>query len=111
MGVTSMLKVYWGIPMFWWVLMSIFGALIANIIAIGAIVGLIRRFEVRKRTSLFEDIEVRPEHKSSILRISVFTSIAATGSFVILFGLAAITSAVYEHYYPKPAVEFGIYDI
>ena len=91
--------------------MSILGALIANIGSIAVFVALIRRFEVRKGIGLFEHSEAGPENRSSVFRVSVFTSVAATASFIALFGLALAAGAIYEHYHPKPPVEFGIYDI
>jgi hypothetical protein len=105
---TSRLNVYWGIPAFGWFFLSIGAALIANVIAIGSFVGLIRRYRLINTAGLFEDIKPKPIYNSSALRISLLTSFAATGSFGFLFGLLLIAGNIYDHYYPP---KFGLYDI
>jgi len=96
---------------FWWIAAVIGMVFVCNYLAIALLIRLLNRSREKELDqNLLSDVR-RPLKQPSVFRVSIITAIAALGSLILAFGVASGIGAVYQHYYPRPNVEYGIYDI
>jgi len=94
----------------WWSVTALGLVFVCNYLAIALVIVLLNRSREKELIQFFES-DARNPFQPSAFKVSIITTIAAMGSLILAFGVASGIGAVYDHYYPQPNVEYGIYDI
>lgn len=112
-ALTKALEVYWSISEFVWIFLNFLGTFVISILSIGCLLSLKRLSREKMGYSLLGDKELVgvTSIKPDISRISILTTTVVFGVSVLVFCGIATAAKIYDHYYPKPEIQYGIYDI
>ncbi len=108
---TDRLSVFWNMQRFLWIALVIFTIFLGNFMVITVLVSMLNR---RNRMDEVHITMSQPSSSKPVpnaTQIAFVTSVACALSLIISFGIIATIGAIYDHYYPSPEVQFGIYDI
>lgn len=108
---TEIAGFYWSISNFWWALATICSISMGNFLFIDLFVTLLHRRKSPTNLGLLESLDETRLLKPKATRVALVTTFAVVGSMTISFGLGVAVQTIYDHYHPKPEVEFGVYDI
>ena len=103
-------EVYWELSDNFWIILNFFCTFLLGTIFV--FLTLTRRR--RRDTTTFGILAEENNQQSigsSILRTSVVISFVLVGSVALTLIAASGVSMIYDHYFPSPKLEFGVYDI
>ena len=108
---TELAGLYWKISDFWWTLASVGGIAVGDILFISLFVTWLYLRKDSTDLGLLEGVDETKSVKPKAIQVALVTTFATIGSMAISFGLIFAAQTIYDHYYPKPKVDFQIYDI
>ena len=105
------LNIYWSIPEALWVFFNFFGTFILSATGVGCLLSLKSRSRKHSEYSLLPDKDYGSSSEPGIARISILTTIVVLGVSIFVFLGIVATAKIYDHFNPRPEIQYGIYDI
>ncbi len=103
--------IFRGLSTLGWTITTLAVPFILNVLSISVLLGFLRKRRDNEHYLFDDDDGEKTVTRPSVVYVSLLITMVATLSLMISLALVSGIWGIHDYFYPKPPVQFGIYDI